>query len=55
MPLYEYQCVDCRIRDQRLAGIDDHAAICVSCGGRMLRTDEDVFAPYKEKQNERIG
>ena len=44
MPLYEYQCVDCSAKDQRVAGIDDHTALCVKCGGLMLRLDEDVFA-----------
>ena len=49
MPLYEYQCVDCGSRDQRVAGLDDHTAICVSCEGLMLRLDEDVFEPYFEE------
>lgn len=46
MPLYEYQCIDCKVRDQRVAGLDDHIAICVHCDGLMLRLDEDVFQPY---------
>jgi len=46
MPIYEYQCVDCGGRDQRVAGCDDHTALCVHCGGLMLRLDEDVFQPY---------
>ncbi|MCL4500835.1 MAG: hypothetical protein M1438_03140 [Deltaproteobacteria bacterium] len=46
MPLFEYQCVDCQGRDQRVAGLDDHTAACAECGGLMLRLDEDVFAPY---------
>jgi putative FmdB family regulatory protein len=46
MPLYNYQCVDCGGRDQRVAGIDDATAICVQCGGLMLRLEEDVFRPY---------
>ena len=49
MPLYEYQCVDCGSRDQRVAGLDDHTAICISCEGLMLRLDEDVFTPYFEE------
>ncbi len=49
MPLYEYQCVDCGIQDQRVAGLDDHTAICVVCEGLMLRLDEDVFKPYFEE------
>ncbi len=46
MPLYEYQCTDCQARDQRLAGLDDHTALCVRCGSLMLRLDEDLFGPY---------
>jgi putative FmdB family regulatory protein len=46
MPLYDYQCVDCSKSDQRVAGLDDHTAICAACGGLMLRLDEDVFQPY---------
>ena len=49
MPIYEYQCVDCGGRDQRVAGCDDHTALCVQCGGLMLRLDEDVFRPYFEE------
>jgi putative FmdB family regulatory protein len=48
MPLYDYQCVDCQSLDQRVAGLDDHTAICIQCGGLMLRLDEDVFQPYFE-------
>lgn len=46
MPIYYYQCVDCGARDERIAGIDDHTAICVNCGGLMLRLDGDIFQPY---------
>jgi len=46
MPIYEYQCVDCGGRDQQVAGLDDHMALCPNCGGLMLRLDEDVFLPY---------
>jgi hypothetical protein len=49
MPFYEYQCVDCSSRDQRVAGLDDHTALCAQCGGLMLRLDEDVFQPYFEE------
>jgi hypothetical protein len=48
LPIYEYQCVDCEGRDQRVAGLDDHTALCAQCGGLMLRLDEDVFQPYFE-------
>jgi putative FmdB family regulatory protein len=46
MPLYEYQCLDCAGCDKRVAGLDDHTAICSQCGGVMLRRDEDVFGAY---------
>ncbi|MHB9074628.1 MAG: FmdB family zinc ribbon protein [Desulfobaccales bacterium] len=46
MPIYEYQCVDCTATDRRVAGLDDHTALCAKCGGLMLRLDEDVFGPY---------
>lgn len=46
MPIYTYQCIDCGAQDQRLAGLDDHTALCAACGGLMLRLDEDLFAPY---------
>lgn len=49
MPLYEYQCVDCGSQDHRVAGVDDHTAICISCEGLMLRLNEDVFQPYFEE------
>jgi putative FmdB family regulatory protein len=49
MPLYEYQCVDCGSHDQRVAGLDDHTAICIACDGLMLRLNEDVFQPYFEE------
>jgi putative FmdB family regulatory protein len=52
MPIYEYQCVDCGGRDQRVAGLDDHTALCFPCGGLMLRLDEDVFQPYFEGRAE---
>ncbi len=53
MPIYDYQCVDCNERDQRVAGCDDHTALCVQCGGLMLRLDEDVFQPYFEEVSNR--
>ncbi len=49
MPIYEYQCVECGSRDQRVAGLDDHTALCTQCGSLMLRLDEDVFRPYFEE------
>ena len=46
MPLYEYQSMDCTATDQRIAGLDDHTALCVACGGLMLRLEGDLFTPY---------
>ena len=33
-------------RNQRIAGLDDHTALCVACGGLMLRLEGDLFTPY---------
>jgi len=52
MPIYDYQCVDCGDRELRVAGLDDHTALCHQCGGLMLRLDEDVFQPYFEPAKE---
>jgi putative FmdB family regulatory protein len=52
MPIYDYLCADCGGRDQRVAGLDDHMALCVQCGGLMFRLDEDVFQPYFEERLE---
>jgi len=52
VPIYEYHCMDCGGRDQRVAGLDDHTALCTQCGGLMLRLDEDVFQPYFEEMAE---
>jgi hypothetical protein len=41
--------VDCGGQDQRVAGLDDHTAICVECSGLMLRLDEEVFGAYFEE------
>jgi hypothetical protein len=49
MPIYGYQCLDCGGHDQRVAGLDDHTAICIDCGGLMLRLDEEIFWPYFEE------
>jgi len=55
MPIYNYQCVGCGERDQRIAALDDHSAICVACAGLMLRLDVDVFQPYFEAADEAGG
>jgi putative FmdB family regulatory protein len=54
MPIYEYQCVDCTGQDHRVAGLDDHTALCTQCGGLMLRLDEDVFQPYFDEVTPQI-
>jgi hypothetical protein len=53
MPAYNYQCADCGARDLRIAGLDDHVAFCVKCKGLMLRTDDELFAPYFEECDRR--
>jgi putative FmdB family regulatory protein len=54
MPLYEYQCLDCGSRDERLAGLDDHTAVCLQCRGLMLRQDEDLFGRYFDEDDSRV-
>ncbi len=49
MPIYEYQCADCRERDLRAVIRDDQAVLCTRCGGLMLRLAEDVLQPYIEE------
>jgi putative FmdB family regulatory protein len=51
MPIYEYRCLDCPSQDKRVAGLDDHTALCIQCGGVMLRQDEDVFRAYFDGGN----
>jgi hypothetical protein len=46
MPLYRYRCLSCNASDHRVAGLDDHVALCTECGDLMLRDDQDVFRPY---------
>jgi putative FmdB family regulatory protein len=50
MPLYEYQCVDCGQCDQRVAGLDDHFALCVACGGLMARLDDPWTVDLCDKE-----
>jgi hypothetical protein len=50
MPLYKYLCVDCGEEDSRIAGVDDYTALCIECGGPMLRLDEDIWAPLWSEQ-----
>lgn len=48
MPTFTYLCSNCSCHDSRIAGIDDHTAVCVQCGGLMFRMeqDEEVFKHY---------
>ncbi|MEW6657397.1 MAG: FmdB family zinc ribbon protein [Thermodesulfobacteriota bacterium] len=46
MPIYQYECADCGFQDQRLAGVNDHMAICTKCKGVMVRRDLDMFESY---------
>ncbi len=48
MPLYSYRCLDCHAEDQRLAGLDDATAICVNCGGMMLRLEDPFLLLWDE-------
>jgi hypothetical protein len=43
--------LDCPCQDKRVAGLDDHTALCIQCGGVMLRRDEDVFRAYFDGGN----
>jgi len=46
MPIYSYQCVECGDQDGRIGGLDDHTALCMVCGGVMVRLEQDPFSPY---------
>lgn len=48
MPSYTYRCTACPATDTRLGALDDHQALCLACGGVMVREDLDVLAPYFE-------
>jgi len=38
MPLYEYRCLECEVRFERLQRVDDApVATCPQCGGRVER------------------
>ena len=53
MPIYKYRCIDCGEQGQRVAGLDDHTALCIQCGSLMLRLDKDIFKPYFEEVSPR--
>jgi putative FmdB family regulatory protein len=48
VPAYHYQCTHCQVTEGRIAGVDDHLAICAACGHLMVRLDYDLFSPYFE-------
>lgn len=49
MPIYEYQCIQCQVKDERIGGLDDDTALCLECGNLMLRLNEDALRPYFEQ------
>ncbi len=49
MPIYDYCCVECGCRDERVAGVDDATARCAACGGLMLRLPENSWESYFAK------
>ena len=55
MPLYDYQCTGCGTHDRRVAGLDDHTALCAACGSLMLRLDQDIFQAYFGTREEKVN
>ena len=51
MSLYRYECVKCGVQDDRIGSVDDCTALCVLCGGVMLRLDKDVFKSDKKEKS----
>jgi len=49
MPAYHYQCTYCQVTETRIAGLDDHLAVCARCQHLMIRLDHDLFGPYFDK------
>jgi hypothetical protein len=49
MPIYDYQCLYCGNCELRVAGLNDHMAICTQCGNLMLRSEEDFCWPGFDK------
>lgn len=50
MPIYDYQCTDCKAADLRVAGLDDQVAVCHLCGGRMIRTSDPFIVLWDERR-----
>jgi hypothetical protein len=51
MPAYKYQCLYCGNCDLSLAGLNDHMALCSQCGSLMLRSDDDFFWQFFDKNH----
>ena len=51
MPIYKYQCRECRSVEDRVAGIDDHTVTCSDCGALMGRTcaGDELFLAYSNR------
>jgi len=49
MPLYNYQCLYCGNCDLKLGGLDDRMTLCPQCGSLMLRSDDDFFWQFIDK------
>ncbi len=49
MPLYTYHCRHCLCEETRVAGIDDHALMCLHCGRDMKRREgfDSLFGAYE--------
>jgi hypothetical protein len=52
MPIYDYQCLYCGNCDLRVAGLNDHMAICTQCGNLMIRWEEDFFWAFFDKKSD---
>ena len=57
MPLYQYQCTECELAEERVAGIDDRTVTCTQCGALMTRTtaENDVYRAYEPAREENAG
>jgi hypothetical protein len=51
MPAYDYQCLYCGNCSLSLAGLNDHMTLCSLCGNLMLRSDDDLFWQYFDKNH----
>jgi hypothetical protein len=51
MPIFNYQCLYCGNCDLSLSGLNDHMTLCSQCGNLMLRSDDDFFWQYFDKDH----